>query len=457
MDRKKGNILIIDDNKELLKALSMFLRQHFKEIDTERNPNVIPALLRKNSYDLILLDMNFTAGISSGNEGIYWMREILKIDPDATIVLITAYGDVDLAVKSMKEGATDFIQKSWDEDKMLSTILSAYKLHASKLEIKKLRNRQEHLTREIDLEHSLYRCHSRAMQRVYEIVEKVGPTDANILITGENGTGKEVIAREIHKKSTRSDEIFLNVDLGAIPETLFESELFGHIKGAFTDARQDRAGKFETATGGTLFLDEIGNLPMPLQSKLLSVLQNRSVVRLGSNQAIPVDIRLISATNQPLFDMVEQDRFREDLLYRINTIQIDVPPLRERPEDIPGLAGFFLKKLREKYRKPTLHLSDAAIEKMQHYRWPGNIRELAHAIEKAIILSDEQELDPNLLVPDKSASATAPPSSFNLEENEKQIIAGALKQFRGNISLTAEKLGINRSTLYTKIRKYGLE
>ena len=457
MDQRKGNILIIDDNQELLAALGMFLKKHFKTIDTEKNPNVIPALLREKAYDLILLDMNFKAGVSSGNEGLYWMREILKIDPDATIVFITAYGDVDLAIKSMKEGATDFILKSWDEDKMLSTLLSAYKLHASKLEIKKLRYRQDHLSREAGMEHSVFSCRSQAMQRVYEMVEKVGPTDANILITGENGTGKEVIAREIHKKSTRKDEIFLNVDLGALPEPLFESELFGHVKGAFTDAREQRQGKFEAASGGTLFLDEIGNLPLTLQAKLLSTLQNHSVVRVGSNHSIPVDLRLICATNQPLFDMVEEGSFREDLLYRINTIQIDLPPLRERPEDIPGLAGFFLSRLREKYRKPGLHLTGKGTELMQQYSWPGNIRELEHAIEKAVILSEDDELNPDLLVPERSSATSAAHPTFNLEENEKQIIASALKQFRGNISLTAQKLGINRSTLYTKIRKYEIQ
>lgn len=362
-----------------------------------------------------------------------------------------------MAVKSLKEGATDFIQKSWDEEKILSTVLSAFRLHQSQVEVRKLKGRAQHLSRELDQQHLIYRCRSQAMQRVYELVDKVGPTDADILITGENGTGKEVIARELHKKSARKDEIFLNVDLGALPESLFESELFGHARGAFTDAREQRQGKFEAASGGTLFLDEIGNLPVALQAKLLSTLQNRSVVRVGSNHGIPVDIRLICATNQPLFDMVEEGSFREDLLYRINTIQIDVPPLRERVEDIPGLAGFFLSRLREKYRKPHLYLTDKAIEIMQQYNWPGNIRELEHTIEKAVILNEGDQLDPDLLVPRRSPDTSAAPPTFNLEENEKQVIAGALQQFRGNISLTAKKLGINRSTLYTKMRKYGLQ
>jgi len=457
MSKNKGKILIVDDNVELLSALKMFLSQHFERVDAEKDPELLPSLLRNKRFDLILLDMNFRAGVSTGNEGLYWMKKIREENPDVAVVFITAYGDVELAVKSLKEGATDFIQKSWDEEKILSAVLSAFRLHQSRMEVKKLRGRQQHLSRELDQQHSLYRCRSQAMQRVYELVDKVGPTNADILITGENGTGKEVIAREIHKKSARKDEIFLNVDLGALPESLFESELFGHAKGAFTDAREERQGKFEAATGGTLFLDEIGNLPVTLQAKLLSTLQNRSVVRVGSNHDISVDIRLICATNQPLFDMVEEGSFREDLLYRINTIQIDVPPLRYRPEDIPGLAGFFLSRLREKYRKPYLHLTDKGIEIMQHYNWPGNIRELEHAIEKAVILSEGDDLNPDLLVPERSAAASAASPTFNLEENEKQIIASALKQFRGNISLTAKKLGIDRSTLYTKIRKYGLQ
>jgi len=456
MAKNKGKILIVDDNQELLSALKMLLNQHFEVVQTEKRPDRLPSLLHQEKYDLILLDMNFKAGVSSGNEGLYWMRKIHESDPDVAVVFITAYGDVELAVKSLKENATDFIQKSWDEDKILSTVLSAYKLHQSKMEVKMLRNRQNHLALEIEQEHTVYRCHSSAMHRVYNLVDKVATTDADVLITGENGTGKELIAREIHKKSTRRNEIFLNVDLGAIPETLFESELFGHVKGAFTDAKELRTGKFEAAHGGTLFLDEIGNLPLSLQSKLLSSLQNRTITPLGGSQPIPVDIRLISATNQPLFDMVEQDRFREDLLYRINTIQIDVPPLRERTDDIPGLAEFFLRRFREKYRKPNMSLSNQGIEKMKHHSWPGNIRELQHAVEKAVILSEGDILDTALLIPNKEETNRVHPPSFNLEENEKQIIASALNQFRGNISLTADKLGINRSTLYSKIRKYGL-
>lgn len=457
MSKYQGKVLIVDDNHELLSALKMMLSQHFVEVQTEKNPNLLPTLLRQEQYDLILLDMNFSAGVSTGNEGLYWMRKIHEIDPRITIVFITAYGDVELAVKSMKEGATDFIQKSWDEEKILSTVISAFRLHQSKLEIRTLKNKQKHLSEEMEKEHVVHWCRSDKMNRIYDMIDKVAPTDANILLTGENGTGKEIIAREIHNRSQRKNEIFVNVDLGAVSESLFESELFGHVKGAFTDAKTDRAGRFEIASGGTLFLDEIGNLPMALQAKLLSTLQNRSIMPVGASKPLQVDIRLISATNQPLFDMVENKLFREDLLYRINTIQIDIPPLRERPEDIPGLATFFTEQYCAKYQKRGLSINQQTMEKMQGYHWPGNIRELQHSIEKAVILSDTDEIQPGFLFPEKSTSFKSPPNTFNLEENEKRIIASALEKFRGNISLTAEKLGINRSTLYAKIRKYELQ
>jgi DNA-binding NtrC family response regulator len=455
MSKNKGKILIVDDNKELLSALGMFLKQHFKEVRTEKNPNLIPSLVSENNYDIILLDMNFKAGVSTGNEGIYWMHEILKIDSNATIVFITAYGDVDLAVKSMKEGATDFIQKSWDEDKILSTLNSAYKLHQSKLEINKLKNTQKHLTEELDKKNEICICESKSMQKIYDLIEKVAKTDANVLITGENGTGKEIIARLIHNKSNRKEELFLKVDLGALQENLFESELFGHEKGAFTDAKTEKEGRFELASGGTLFLDEIGNLPVNLQPKLLSVIQNKEVTRLGSTNITPVDIRLISATNQPLFDMIEEKSFREDLLYRINTIQIDLPPLRERTEDIETFARFFLQQYCHKYGK-DISLDQPTVEKMKTYPWPGNIRELQHSIEKAVILSNWKSLDSELLFPKHSTTKINQKETFNLEENEKQVIQKAIDKFNGNISLAAEKLGINRSTLYAKIRKYEL-
>ncbi|UCG28156.1 MAG: sigma-54-dependent Fis family transcriptional regulator, partial [Bacteroidales bacterium] len=354
MQKTTGKILIVDDNEELLIALRMILSPHFGEIKTEKNPNLILSLIERESFDIILLDMNFKAGINTGNEGIFWMNKILEIDPDSTIVFITAYGDIELAVKSIKEGAADFIQKSWDQEKILSTIMAAYNLRQSKLEILRLKTKQSHLKEKIDRDYEFCTGESQIMQDLSRIIEKVAPTDANILIMGESGTGKEVIAREIHKLSARSDEIFVNVDLGSLSETLFESELFGYVKGAFTDAKEDKPGRFEIASGGTLFLDEIGNLTLPLQSKLLTAIQNRQVIRLGSNSPVPVDIRLICATNKPLFEMAEKGQFREDLIYRINTVQIEIPPLRDRPEDIPQLANFFLRNFREKYHKNDL-------------------------------------------------------------------------------------------------------
>ena len=457
MDKFKGKILIVDDNKELLTALRMYLMPYFTSVQTVSNPNMLPSLLHKEFFDIILLDMNFKSGTNSGNEGIYWLRRIHETDPDASVLLITAYGDVDLAVKSIKEGATDFIQKSWDEEKILSTIISAFKLRQSKKKIKQLEKQQKHLTKETSRNKNICICHSGAMQQVYNTVEKVAATDANVLLIGENGTGKEVIAREIHKQSERKNKIFVSVDLGAIQENLFESELFGHCKGAFTDAKTEREGRFELASEGTLFLDEIGNLPLNLQPKLLSVLQNRTVRRLGSNDDIPVDIRLISATNQPLFDKVEENQFREDLLYRINTIRIDIPPLRERPEDIPEFAEFFLEQYKDKYQKHDLRFTNSSLEKLKKYNWPGNIRELQHAVEKAVILSEKETINSDLLIHGKKTAKRPGSETFNLEENEKNIIQQALDKCRGNISLTADKLGINRSTLYAKMKKYEIQ
>lgn len=455
MENKQGSILIIDDNEELLLALKVFLAPHFLKIVTEKNPNLIPALIKDN-FDIILLDMNFSAGINSGNEGFFWMNEILKIDPLACIVFITAYSDVEMAVKAIKEGAADFIQKSWDEKKILSTVLSAYKLRKSKQEIHHLKSKQKHLNENIQQQHHFVHGSSPSILKVIETIKKVSATDANILLLGENGTGKEVIAREIHQLSKRKDEIFVSVDLGAISESLFESELFGHVKGAFTDAKEDRAGRFEIASGGTLFLDEIGNLPLHLQSKLLSVIQNHEITRVGSGVTIPIDIRLICATNKDLYQMVEEHSFREDLLYRINTIQIEVPPLRERTEDIENLSLHFLNHYAQKYRNKTIGISKAAIEKLKKHSWFGNVRELQHTIEKAVIMTEAEQIVAN----DFAFSKTTPKSfeieNFNLADHEKQIILKAIQKFQGNMSLTAKELGINRSTLYDKMKKYDL-
>jgi len=425
---KKGNILIVDDNKNVLSALRILLSDYFENIVLLTSPNTLMSELRDKNPDVVLLDMNFSAGINSGNEGLFWLSEIKKADEELPVVLFTAYADIDLAVKALKGGATDFVVKPWDNAKLLATLQSAYSLRQSRKEVKKLREKQSVLNRDIQKEEDICWGKSPAMQRLLTMIKKVAVTDANVLITGENGTGKELIAKMIHRYSPRAAETLIIVDMGAVTETLFESELFGHVKGAFTDAKADRSGKFEAADGGSLFLDEIGNLSYPLQAKLLSALQTRHITRVGSNKSISVDIRLISATNKNLFKSVKKGEFREDLLYRINTIHLEVPPLRERREDIPQLADFFLRRLARKYGKSDLKLGEKALCKLESYAWPGNVRELEHAIEKAVILSDNQELQPNdfyMRTPDETSFVV---ESFTLEEMEKILIEKALRK-----------------------------
>lgn len=453
---KKGNILIVDDNKNVLSALRILLSDYFENIVLLTSPNTLMSELRDKNPDVVLLDMNFSAGINSGNEGLFWLSEIKKADEELPVVLFTAYADIDLAVKALKGGATDFVVKPWDNAKLLATLQSAYSLRQSRKEVKKLREKQSVLNRDIQKEEDICWGKSPAMQRLLTMIKKVAVTDANVLITGENGTGKELIAKMIHRYSPRAAETLIIVDMGAVTETLFESELFGHVKGAFTDAKADRSGKFEAADGGSLFLDEIGNLSYPLQAKLLSALQTRHITRVGSNKSISVDIRLISATNKNLFKSVKKGEFREDLLYRINTIHLEVPPLRERREDIPQLADFFLRRLARKYGKSDLKLGEKALCKLESYAWPGNVRELEHAIEKAVILSDNQELQPNdfyMRTPDETSFVV---ESFTLEEMEKILIEKALRKYDNNISAVVAELGISRPTLYSKIRKYEL-
>lgn len=453
---KKGNILIVDDNKNVLSALRILLSDYFENIVLLTSPNTLMSELRDKNPDVVLLDMNFSAGINSGNEGLFWLSEIKKADEELPVVLFTAYADIDLAVKALKGGATDFVVKPWDNAKLLATLQSAYSLRQSRKEVKKLREKQSVLNRDIQKEEDICWGKSPAMQRLLTMIKKVAVTDANVLITGENGTGKELIAKMIHRYSPRAAETLIIVDMGAVTETLFESEPFGHVKGAFTDAKADRSGKFEAADGGSLFLDEIGNLSYPLQAKLLSALQTRHITRVGSNKSISVDIRLISATNKNLFKSVKKGEFREDLLYRINTIHLEVPPLRERREDIPQLADFFLRRLARKYGKSDLKLGEKALCKLESYAWPGNVRELEHAIEKAVILSDNQELQPNdfyMRTPDETSFVV---ESFTLEEMEKILIEKALRKYDNNISAVAAELGISRPTLYSKIRKYEL-
>ena len=453
---KKGNILIVDDNKNVLSALRILLSDYFENIVLLTSPNTLMSELRDKNPDVVLLDMNFSAGINSGNEGLFWLSEIKKADEELPVVLFTAYADIDLAVKALKGGATDFVVKPWDNAKLLATLQSAYSLRQSRKEVKKLREKQSVLNRDIQKEEDICWGKSPAMQRLLTMIKKVAVTDANVLITGENGTGKELIAKMIHRYSPRAAETLIIVDMGAVTETLFESELFGHVKGAFTDAKADRSGKFEAADGGSLFLDEIGNLSYPLQAKLLSALQTRHITRVGSNKSISVDIRLISATNKNLFKSVKKGEFREDLLYRINTIHLEGPPLRERREDIPQLADFFLRRLARKYGKSDLKLGEKTLCKLESYAWPGNVRELEHAIEKAVILSDNQELQPNdfyMRTPDETSFVV---ESFTLEEMEKNLIEKALRKYDNNISAVAAELGISRPTLYSKIRKYEL-
>ena len=453
---KDAKILVIDDNEEILIAIEMLLSNHFGEIMTTKNPNTIPSLLSNELFDVVILDMNYNAGVSTGNEGIYWMNEILKIDPEAIIVFITAYGDFELAVKAIREGGTDFIQKPWDDEKFITTIENAYKLRKSKYEIINLRQKQQHLNENISQQFPDIIGESNNIKNVFKTINKVAKTDANILILGENGTGKELIAREIHKKSNRSSEVFVNLDVSALPDSLFESELFGYVKGAFTDAKIDKPGRIELASRGTLFLDEIGNLSYTAQSKLLTVLQNREISRLGANYKIPIDIRLICATNKSIHQMVADEEFREDLLYRINTIQIDVPPLRSRLDDIPLLVNYFKKRYEDKYEKDSCAIDKSVIKKLSNYNWPGNIRELQHVIEKAVILCDNESLQERDLWFGIS-NTNILKDTLDLSENEKRIIIRAIEQNRGNYSIAAKELGISRKTLYNKLKKYDLE
>jgi DNA-binding NtrC family response regulator len=447
---KKGSILIVDDNKNVLTALRILLENYFETVTLLPSPKQLHTLLRETAPDIVLLDMNFSAGINSGNEGLYWLSELKKWDADLPVVLFTAYADIDLAVKALKQGASDFVVKPWDNAKLIATLQAACSLRESRNNTRQPRERQ-HIT---NGEQDICWGASDAIRNLRRLIEKVAQTDVNILITGENGTGKEVIAREIQRRSQRNKEVLITVDMGAITESLFESELFGHAKGSFTDAKTDRTGKFEAANRGTLFLDEIGNLSYPLQAKLLNALQSRQIVRVGENRPIPIDIRLICATNRDLRESVRKGEFREDLLYRINTIQVEIPPLRERREDIPLLAGFFLKKYATKYGKKDLALSPDTVSRMKTCHWPGNIRELQHTIEKAVILSEEGELQIHDFYLNRSDRATAQPDGMTLEEAEKALIQSALKRNRDNLSAVATELGITRPTLYSKMKKY---
>jgi len=449
-----ARILVVDDNVQILESLRILLKDEFKEIDVISKPSRIPEMLWRKDYDIVMLDMNFATGDTSGNEGIFWMNEIRKSKTLLPIILITAYGDIELAVKAVKEGATDFITKPWEPEKLIITLKNAYRLYRSHKEVKKLKIKEQQLSADLDRGFRMFHGSSEVMIELMKTVSRVAATDANILILGENGTGKELIAREIHRQSERSNEVFVGVDVASLSETLFESEMFGHVKGAFTDARDDRMGRFESAQEGSLFLDEIGNIPLPIQSKLLQVIQNREVVRVGGHKPVKVDIRLITATNRALKQMVGEGSFREDLYYRLNTVTLEVPPLRDRPEDIPSLAGIFLEQYRQKYNKPEMKLDRSALKKLQLYPWPGNVRELKHSMERCIIMAEGSLIGPedlNLYEQDTDQG-----DSLKLDEVEKRTIARVLKKCGGNHTRAAQMLDISRTTLYAKVKRYGL-
>ena len=456
MSPEAGNILIVDDDADVLLAAEIVLKKQFQTIRTLADPVRLPVLLAQDRFDVILLDMNFAAGVTSGREGMNWLKKIRELSTDAKVIMMTAYGGVELAVQAIKEGASDFVIKPWDNTKLLATVAAAIRYSRSELENKNLKTKQQMLTRFIGGEPGRIIGASEELQTVLANIGKVAKTDANVLILGENGTGKELIAREIHRQSLRSDQAFISVDLGAISETLFESELFGHKKGAYTDAKEDRAGRFEIASGGTLFLDEIGNLNLQMQAKLLGALESLTISRVGSDVPIKVDIRLICATNKPVYDMLDRFQFRQDLLYRINTVEIHAPPLRERLSDITILADHFVSQYSRKYNKPGLTVHPDSIHKLSQYHWPGNIREFQHTMERAVIMTENVSLQPEdfLLAKPESRQETA--ISLNLRDMEKQVIRKAISKHQGNLSKAAQELGLGRTTLYRKIARHGI-
>ncbi len=455
--KTNANILIVDDDRDVLETARMFLKQEFSSVDIEEDPEKIPGYFEIKDYDVILLDMNFKKGVNDGEEGFYYLSKIRELDPEVVVILITAYGEVDLAVKAIKNGASDFVLKPWKNQKLLGTISSALELRQSKKQVAQLKETSQVLAKETSQEYEDFIGNSAAIKQVKSLINKVAKTDAEVLILGENGTGKELVARAIHNRSSRKDEVFINVDLGAITETLFESELFGHIKGAFTDAKQDKAGRFELGSKGTVFLDEIGNLSVPLQAKLLTVLQSKKVMRVGSGKEIPVYFRLVCATNMPLYDMVYDQQFRQDLLYRINTVEIRLPSLKERIEDIPLLTEHFLKLYKRKYQKPKLSIEKGVIEKLTRYQWPGNIRELQHAIERAVILSDQDIISTvDLLINNAALVKLEQGKAKTLDEAERDFILASLEANKGNVTKTAEILGLTRTALYRRMSKHGI-
>jgi two-component system, NtrC family, response regulator HydG len=452
-----GKILVVDDDRDVLFTARMIMKDHFEKVDIIDRPGLIPEYLKGCRYDAIVLDMNFSRGNNSGMEGLEWLRRILQIVPEASVMTTTAYGDINLAVQAMKLGAVDFMVKPWQKDKLIDSVKNLVQL---KSERGTTREKVTETVKEDSgkAKHPEMISRSPVMAQILDVIKTVAPTDANVLIMGENGTGKELAALMLHKESLRNRQPFVHVDLGAIPETLFESELFGHTRGAFTDAREEREGRFESASGGTLFLDEIGNLGLPLQAKILTAIQNREVIRIGSNRPVPVSVRLISATNMPIYQMAESFGFRQDLLYRINTVEITLPPLRERKEDIPPIADYYTGRYSVQYNKPGMRFGKDTLKKLEEYHWPGNIRELAHAIERAVILCKSQTIMPeDFVFKTKPAMAEVKKeSAVRLEEYEKRALHDAIDKFSGNLSLAARELGIARSTLYRKIVQFGM-
>jgi DNA-binding NtrC family response regulator len=457
MSKVSGNILLVDDDEFVLLSIKLLLQPHFLSVKTVNNPERIPALFDREQFDVVVLDMNFRHGDTTGNQGRYWLKKILSLNADTQVILITAYADIQVAVDSIKEGALDFIVKPWQNEKLLSTVKTANLVSQEKRKVKNLKSQQRSLVSALNQRHEPLIGNSEVISVIRKVIEKVGPTDAEVLILGQNGTGKEVIAREIHQHSNRAEGIFMTVDVGALSENIFESELFGHRKGAFTDAKEDRVGRFEAAAGGTILLDEVGNLSLPLQAKLLTVLQHKKVVRLGTNEPIDLDVRIICATNCNLHQMVREGKFREDLLYRINTVEITVAPLHERPEDIPLIADHFLARFSQKYQKHYLKMPTQVLEHLQKYGWPGNIRELQHSLERAVIMCEGEQLSlQDFGSIQKQTSNDFMFDHLNLEKLEAWAIKKAIAKHGGNISHAAEELGLSRGALYRRMEMYGI-
>ncbi len=456
---KDSTVLIIDDEEDILFTLKILLKNHVGHVFTESNPFHLPRLIRQHQPDLILLDLNYRTNTHTGEEGLSWLEKIKTLSPRTEVIIITAHGDVDIAVKALKQGASDFIEKPWHNEKLLSTVKSTLELISSKKEIQQLENTREHLANQLNAINGEMVGASKVMETIFRTINKVAGTDANVLILGENGTGKEMVARAIHQASKRNKEVFVKVDVGSVAESLIESEFFGHKKGAFTDAHEDRIGRFEAAQNGTLFLDEIGNLSPAAQSKFLSAIQNMVITPIGTNQAVAVNFRLICATNEMLNEMVQKRSFRQDLLYRINTVEIHVPPLRERIGDIPILVDYFIKTFKEKYGKEDLSISPDALKKLEMHDWPGNIRELRHSLERAIILSETAELMPEdfRFSDSDDLDEGTDSSDLNIEQMERKLILQALQLHKGNITKAAEDLGLTRAALYRRLDKFGLQ